>query len=63
MLDITHEEIRDLYRMFKTVKPEKWREMLRLCGRREMLTWILKETLNFRDYVEDLGLDGKIILQ
>jgi hypothetical protein len=49
--------------MFKTVKPEKWREMLRLCGRREMLTWILKETLNFRDYVEDLGLDGKIILQ
>jgi hypothetical protein len=63
MFDIAHEEVPYLYRLFKTVKPEKWREILHVWWRREMHTWILKENLNFRDYMEDICLDGKIILK
>jgi hypothetical protein len=58
-----HEVIRDLYRMFKTVKPEKWLEMLHMWGRRGMHRWILKEILDFRYYLQDQGLDGKIIFK
>jgi hypothetical protein len=63
VFDIAHVVIRDLYRMFKTVKPEEMWEMLHVWGKRGIRTWILKENMNFRDYLEDLDLDGKIILK
>jgi hypothetical protein len=37
------------------------RNVLRVEEKRNA-SWILKENLNFRDHLEDIGLDGKIIL-
>jgi hypothetical protein len=40
-----------------------WQGMWRLWGRREMHTGFWWGNLKFRDHLENLGVDGRIILK